>query len=453
MSEKLGGAAPARQRIDVEVLWEFSRIGGLSLAPDGQRAVCAVSTPSMEHNTTSSALRLLSTTGAAARRLTHCGNKDGQPAWSPRGDSIAFVAKREQQGSKDTAAQLYLIASDGGEARRASHFAPGVESFKWLPDGRRIVFAAWVWPKLKGAAAQNRQHAAWAARKDSGYVTSEPYYRHWDHNIPQDRVLHLLLLDTQTGRITDLFEGSGLELPRDTDSNAAYDVHPGGTRIVFSHDPAPVQRLGNPQALTELDLGTRAFRTLAGDPAWDFGLPCYSPDGTRLACAAAHVGRVHTATAQLAMVELAGPQPQWRALGAEWDFCLDSTPRWTADGLALLLTADDRGRHPLWRHDLATGRFDTLVAGGTVQAFDTAAGVLAYTADSALHPARAHALRLSDTAAAPLRLETFNDALLQRLRLGRVEEVSITGALGEQVQMWLTYPPGFNPRRSTLSPT
>ena len=437
----------ASSLLDVETLWQFDRLGGLSQAPDGTRAVCAVSTPSMEHNNSSSALWVLSTTGGAPRRLTHCGSKDGQPAWSPRGDCIAFVAKREQQGSKDATAQLYLIAPDGGEARRASHFAAGVESFKWMPDGRRIGFAAWVWPHLKGAAAQNRQHAAWAARKDSGYATSEAFYRYWDHNIPQDRVLHLLLLDTQTGRVTDLFEGSGRELPRDTDSNAAYDIHPSGKRIAFSHDPEAVQLLGNRQALTELTLATRTFKTLASDPAWDIGLPRYSPDGLRLACTAANVGRVHTATTQLAIVDLAGATPQWRAVGADWDFSLDSAPRWTSDGQALLLTAEARGRRPLWRHHLATGSFEQLVPGGTVQSFDTAAGVVVYTADSAMHPARAHALHSVDSGAAPSRLETFNDAALQRLRLGRVEEVSVKGALGEPVQLWLTFPAGFNPKK------
>ncbi len=77
---------------------------------------------------------MLSTTGAAPRRLTRCGDKDGQGAWSPQGDRIAFIGRREQQGVKDTTPQLYVIAPDGGEAQRVSDFAPGIDSFKWLPD-------------------------------------------------------------------------------------------------------------------------------------------------------------------------------------------------------------------------------------------------------------------------------------------------------------------------------
>jgi dipeptidyl aminopeptidase/acylaminoacyl peptidase len=46
--------------------------------------------------------------------------------------------------------------------------------------------------------------------------------------------------------------------------------------------------------------------------------------------------------------------------------------------------------------------------------------------------------------AAPRRIEAFNDALLARLALGRHEAIRVTGALGDPVQVWLFYPPGFD---------
>lgn len=467
---------PRTRPLDATTLWQFSRLGSPALAPDGARAVCSVSRYDLDKNSGSTALWLLSTVGGEPRQLTRCGSRDGQAAWSPQGDRIAFIARRDQEGRQDDSAQLYLISPDGGEATRISHFAPGIESFKWMPDGRRIVFAAWVWPQLKGAAAQNRQHKAWSARKETGYATSEAFYRHWDHNVPQDRVQHLLLLDIATGRITDLFEGTAHELDRSGDSNTAYDVHPGGQRLVFAHDPDPVQRLGNPAALTELTLRGRRFRTLARQAAWDFGAPRYSPDGRRLAFTAAHVGRAHTALSQLALMELAAPpgagqvqradtgtdtdtdtdtsagQRRWCTLGQgrgdvtgkAWDHSVDAPLRWSADGRALLFTAEARGRCPLWKHDIDSGRFEVLHPGGTVQGFDVGAEAVVIAEDTALHPARIHALREGQP---PRRLERFNDALLRGLSLGEVKEVTVTGALGDEVQMWLTFPPGFDAKR------
>lgn len=103
-----------------------------------------------DNSSASTPLELLSMLGGAPRVLTSCGTKDGQPRWSPRGDRIAFVARRDQQGAKDDEPQLYLIAPDGGEAQRAATVATGVDAFRWCPDGRRLVFVSWVWPELKG---------------------------------------------------------------------------------------------------------------------------------------------------------------------------------------------------------------------------------------------------------------------------------------------------------------
>ncbi len=430
--------------LSVEDLWQIERVGGVALAPDGERAVCSVTSHSLDRNQGVTSLWLLSTRGAAPRRLTRCGDKDGQPAWSPRGDRVAFVARREQQGRKDDTPQLYVMSPDGGEAERKSHFAPGIEFFKWLPDGRRIVFAAWVWPELRGAAAQARRHRQFKERKESGYVTSEAFYRHWDHNIPQGRVLHLLLLDLGSGRVSDLFEGTACELPRDSDSNAVFDIRPDGRRIAFAHDPAAVPLTGNRLALTELDLATGRLESLADDPAWDFSAPSYSPDGLQLAVAAAHVGRKHTAPNQMALLDLARQGHPWRLLAPDWDRSINAPLRWADGGSSILYTAEDRGRCPLWRQRLDGSAPEIVVAGGWVQGFDVAGDVVATAADAAAHPVRLHAHRAGAEA---LRLERFNDALLGRVMLGAQREVSFKGALGDDIQMWLTFPVGFDPRK------
>ena len=181
-----------------------------------------------------------------------------------------------------------------------------MESFKWCADGRRIVFSAWVWPDAKSVAEQDKRAKAWRERKETGYVTSEAFYRHWDHNVPMGRALHLLLLDLDSGRITDLFAGTGLELPRDGEGASAYDPRPDGRAVAFVHDPAPVARAGNRLVISELNLRTRRVTALADDKGWDFGAPRYSPDGQCLAALGAHVAKAHTAPAQLVLLALIG---------------------------------------------------------------------------------------------------------------------------------------------------
>ena len=453
--------------LDAATLWQIARVGGPALSPDGRQLVCSVTTTDTAKNQNSTHLWLLHTASEKPpRQLTGCGGKDGQAAWSPRGDAIAFISRRGQEGEKDSTAQLYLIAPDGGEAQRVSHFGPGIESFKWMPDGQRIVCAAWVWPGLKTAAAQNKQHKAWTARKETGYATSEAYYRYWDHNVPQGRVLHLLMVDVQgrhAGRVVDLFAGTGLELPRHDEGNAAYDVHPSGQHIAFVHDPAAVQRLGNPLALAELHLKTRRVTPVIQDLAWDCAAPRYSPDGHRIAAVTANVGRVHTALGKLALVDRQGGRPgRWQTWGDTWDHDVEGPLRWAADGQALYFKAEERGRCHLWRHDLNKSQFDTVYTGGWVQAFDATARTLAVAADSAQFPTRLYALDAGDShgngdgavkATVAQRLDPFNDTLINGLTLGQVHEVKVLGARdkksGSAVQMWLTFPPGFDPAAKT----
>ncbi|TCP01846.1 S9 family peptidase [Rubrivivax gelatinosus] len=438
--------------ITVDDLWKLERIGAPSLSPDGAQAVAAVTRYSMEDNKSASSLWLFSTLGGAARALTACGDKDGQPQWSPKGELVAFVAKREQQGEKDETAQLYVIAPDGGEARRAATVATGVEAFRWCPDGRRLLFVSWVWPDAKGTKEQAKRAKAFKERKETGYATREAQYRYWDHQLPQDREPHLHLLelgrDGAAAKVRDLFEGSPYALRRHDPDADCFDVSPDGKRVVFTFDPAPEKRIDNRLALAELELKTGRFSVLVQDADWDLSAPRYSPEGERIAFIASHQGRKHTMPGQVAVWYR--DEARWELLSEAWDHDVQAPLAWEDDGQALLLRAEQRGRQHLWRFDLPDRRAEIVVEGGTVQAFDKAAGTLLTLADGATHPARLQACLPGE---APRRIETINDALLERLQSGRVEEVWIKGAASveggepDDVQMWLVYPPGFDAKK------
>jgi dipeptidyl aminopeptidase/acylaminoacyl peptidase len=457
--------------ITVDDLWQLQRIGNPSLSPDGAQAVASVTRYSMDDKTATSSLWLLSTLGGAPRPLTSCGDKDGNPRWSPHrdhhsagGELIAFTAKREQQGQKDKEAQLYVVAPDGGEAQRAADVATGVGDFRWCPDGRRLVFISWVWPDLKGQKAQARKHKEFSERKETGYATSEASYRFWDHNLPMGRVPHLHLLELgkngSAAKVRDLFEDSAWELGRNDPDATHFDISPDGKHLVFAFDPASEKRGDGRFALAEMDIKTGKTRVIAKDTEWDFSAPAYSPDGQSIAFIASHQAVKHTMPAQLAVWHREGSH--WELVSASWDHEVRAPLHWEDDGQALLFTSEQKGRTHLWRFDLPDQRAEVVVAGGWVTGFDKAAGTLVTVADSALHPSRMHSHAPGPApGASPLRMETFNDKLLATLALGKVEEVWFKGAAatgeakgdaggesqGDPVQMWLTYPPHFDPKK------
>jgi dipeptidyl aminopeptidase/acylaminoacyl peptidase len=425
---------------DVDALWALDRIGEPSLSPDGAQAVAGVTRHSMDTNKAQSSLWLFSTLGGAPRRLTEAGEKDGNPQWSPRGDLIAFTAKREQAGAKDEEAQLYVIAPDGGEARRVGQVTTGVEAFKWFPDGRRIAFVSWVWPDRK-AAAQADALREFKARKETAYVTDEALYRYWDHHIPMGRVPHLHVMDVDTGQVRDLFEGTDWELSRSEPDANTFDISPDGKRIAFAFNPAAQKQLGDRFALAEIDVRTRRAETLLRDADWHFIAPRYSHSGAHLAFLASHQALGHNQYDRLAVLDQQG---RWAVFSEDWDCEVAAPLRWAEDDQHVLFAAEERGRRHLWQFALGDRRADVVFEGGHVGSFAQAAGFTVVNHDGVQFPPR---LSVLDAEGSTRRIESLNDARLAAHGLGRHEEVTVKGARGDDVQMWLVYPPGFDAKK------
>jgi dipeptidyl aminopeptidase/acylaminoacyl peptidase len=365
--------------------------------------------------------------------LTTSGEKDSQPAWSPDGKHIAFVAKREWQGKKDDEPQIYLIAPDGGEARRLTRLATGAGSIKWFPDSKRIAFISWVWPELRGEAVQARRMKERKDDKVKAHRVEHATYRFWDRWLADGRAPHLFVADLR-GRATDLFEGTPYELIRADPDQHSYDISPDSRRVAFAYDPTPEKKLDDEFAIVELQLASRRFRNLTeGGPRRDYRQPRYSPDGARIACLSADVRVTAAAPNEITLIE-----NSVKVVSHRWDRNIEAPLRWSGDGASILCLAQDHARQHLFRFSLKTKSPQPLVRGGIVHEFDLAGETVACIRDDMHHPP---AVYMNER-----KVEDFNDALLGRLALGPAEEVTYRSN-GDAVQMWLVFPPRFDPRR------
>jgi TolB protein len=76
--------------------------------------------------------------GSDAKRLTHGDDFEGDPAWSPDGRRIAFVRGYDL----DVQSDLYVTRADGTHVRRLTHGSDVEESPSWSPDGAWIAYEA-----------------------------------------------------------------------------------------------------------------------------------------------------------------------------------------------------------------------------------------------------------------------------------------------------------------------
>src|SRR6266571_4696420 len=78
----------------------------------------------------------LATTGLL--RLTEdTGFVDGQPAWSPLGNRIAFISDRDSART-----DIYLMDESGGNVKRLTTDSANDAQPAWSPAGDRIAFAS-----------------------------------------------------------------------------------------------------------------------------------------------------------------------------------------------------------------------------------------------------------------------------------------------------------------------
>ncbi|HSV17173.1 MAG TPA: S9 family peptidase [Casimicrobiaceae bacterium] len=446
MPARRSARGKAKPPLDVAALWAIKRIGAPTISPDGRLACAPVTSYDMDTNEATTELWLFPTgLGAAGRgalrtrRLT-AGDKDSDPQWSPDGRMIAFTAKRKD----DTEPQVYVIAPDGGEATRLTSLATGAAGVKWFPDGKRMAFISAVWPDLGTDAAQAKR---WKERKDAkvkAHVTERAEFRFWDRWLTDGREPHVFVVDALGGRARDLFAGTGLALPPWEPSAQDFDIAPDGRQIALHADLAAEPGMMNRLDIVTLDLGTRRKRVLTADSGRSDGYPVYSRDGRYLAYTSFDTARAFNDQGVLMLLDRR--RGSMRAPMSRFDRAVQHVA-FTPDSAAVLFMAEDRGRTGIWRLPLGSDAPELAVPGGSVLGFAQAqAGdAIAFTRASSAHPPAVFAARADGKDERPI--ENLNRALLARHAIGETREFTIKGWHGEPVQMFVTYPPAFDPAR------
>ena len=106
------GAAAAQDNLTPEQLINRYEFGELRWAPSGQRLAVVVTEPvSADGQATN--IWLYETGSEQIRQITWNGTSHRQPRWSPDGNSLAFLASRDEG-----AAQVHVMPMSGGEAQR-----------------------------------------------------------------------------------------------------------------------------------------------------------------------------------------------------------------------------------------------------------------------------------------------------------------------------------------------
>ncbi len=140
-------ALTAEQIADLEIVTE------VALSPDARRVAYVVRSPRKatdEPGAAYRALHVLELRTDTARQFTFPPDAASTPRWSPDGEQIAFVGRRDG----DATAQVFVVSIAGGDARALSAAKTSVRDLAWLPDGRSIAYLADREPSAEEKADQ-----------------------------------------------------------------------------------------------------------------------------------------------------------------------------------------------------------------------------------------------------------------------------------------------------------
>lgn len=432
--------AEERRPITAQDLWAVQRVGAPALSPDGRTAVVAVTEWSIPKGKSTSSLWLVDVASASTRRLTQ-GGSDAAPSWSPDGKRIAFVSRR----GDDDATALYVIAADGGEARRVAGSPYGLRAARWLTNGRLAALTQ-VIPELAGKLSRADLDAVrkeMRRRRDApltARVTEDRQYRFWDHPLAEGVADKLVAIDAETGGFTDLTPGWNRVFS--TVMEPGFDVSPDGRSIAMAINSTPPPYREHPNLdvyLIPTD-GSGAMRNLTAENEWSDDRPRFSPNGRSI---------VFSRTRSQAFSN----QRLWRRdLSADTSVPLTDAldlsfdeHEFSPDGRTLYLVAEERGRVALFRIGTDGRGFSRIYGEGTSAGIRARGSAVVFVNENAARPGELFAL--DPVRGVARALTRFNDALMARLDLGKTESREFAGAEGDRVQMWVTYPPGFDPAK------
>jgi dipeptidyl aminopeptidase/acylaminoacyl peptidase len=435
LAAALAGAANAKAPLTAEAMWQIQRLARPDLSPDGRWAALAVTAPDVKQDTLPSDIWLVPTAGGEARRLTTHAASDANPVWSPDGQWIAFESKRDD----DENTQVYVISTAGGEARRLTNMPTGASVAKWFPDSKRLAFVSRVWTDLSSWEDMATRQKERKDSKVSARVWDAARVRYWDRWL-DEREAHVYTIGLEGGEPKPVTLGTGRQLAATEVGPGSYDVSPDGKEIAFAADSDTTGIDANFDVFVVPAEGGEARNLTPDNPAADAS-PLYSPDGRYLAFLRQTIKGFYADRTRLVLHERGTGRN--RVLTEEWDRSVSGLV-WAADGRALYGAIDDAGTRRVYRIDAATGGAAPLTRDHSFSALARSASgdVLVALRESFLEPPTL--VRVDLRTGAATKLSAFNDALIETLELGRYESLTYQGADGAEIQMWVSYPPGFD---------
>jgi len=355
-------ATAAKRAFSIFDVYRVTPLSGPELSPDGQWIVYTQRRWDLDTMSSSGEIWRMRVDGSDARMLIQSKKGDSSPQFTPDGKSILFVSSRS--GSS----QLWLLPFDGGEPRQLTDFAPGLAGPVFSRDGRHIAATSELWPKI---GIDVDKHKAFEAERAAGklnvHVSDKLLYRHWT-DWEDGKLSQIVLIDATSGKVLKNLTPVPFDAPTwSVGGGRAYEFSADGKSLYYNcnHDENAASSTNTDiwQVSIEGEITERSARNLTdANDGWD-GAPLISPDGRFMAYLSQEQAGYESDLKRLGVMDLATGETRWLTMRGGFDDMVDEFV-WSADSKSLVFQAEHKGRTPLFRADLASGKLTPLLTQG-----------------------------------------------------------------------------------------
>jgi len=426
------------RRFTVNDLLKVRRVSDPQVSPKGDLVAFTITDMDTTANRGNTQIYLVPLAGGEMRQLTNDENSSASPRWSPDGEKLAFISARDGQD------QIWTIDISSGALTKITHLSAGAGGDPvWSPDGNWIAFTADVYPECKDDACNNRMAAQRAQTKVHPHVSDRLLFRHWK-SWKDGMRSHIFVAPVQGGEARDLTPGDYDAPPFSLGGMTDYAFSPDSKELAFASNHDKVEATSTNSDVWIVSVrGGPAKNITATNHGYD-GSPRFSSDGRYLAYRSQVTPGFESDRFRLMLYDRKTGRAQ--SLSETLDSWVDEYT-FSPDSQTIYLTAEDRGRNPIYSVSVSGGPVRKVVADG----FNGEISVtrdgrsFVFSRSSMAKPSEIYRANIDGTGATPL--TTTNDTFISSFKLQPAEEVTWTGGAGAKVAGWIVKPANFSPRR------
>ncbi len=445
--------------MEIDDLFRFKRLADPQISPDGKWVVYVQGTVDLEGNRITKNLWLVSADGAQPpKQFTSTNKSDSHPRWSPDGKHILFESNRSGEQ------QLWIIATDGGEARQLTKISTGASEGIWSRDGRHIAFVSAVWPEFSTkpfseSDALNKKRID-EKEKDpvKAKIFTRLFFRHWDEYV-EDKRQHLFVADVQedahglpsVGLPRDVTPGDRDAFPTSTTFSSSVDFTftPDSKHLVFTAVPAKHEAWSTNYDLCRVSIDNKSteWECLTEDNLAADGGPQFSSDGKWLAFRAQKTPGYEADKWDLVAYE-ASPDGKLTGKRRLMTGFVDASVEsflWLPGKETIVYDVENKGGTRVYLAEPAKEAGPRILFGSSQLSSLSVGGdgqTLLFLRASLNAPNEVCRHKIGEGSIGSI--THVNDELQKKIDAAKAESVSVPGAGGTPMQMWILKPPGFD---------